>query len=137
MSGSGGMNEGNPTIQGKIEVRDNWYAISDLASKLLAIGTWLPPESYNYKVARVEPDEARLLMDQLKMETIGPDAAGFYSMRVASNNRLLTVGRFQPPYPCAGIHEDRLMPDQARELLDELRVRSEGSPVVGIIEMKA
>lgn len=123
-------------ITGKITISDNWYAIFNTDGKLLAIGTYLPPESYQYRATRVEPDEARVLMDELRLRTIGEDAREFYSIRIASNNRLLMVGTWQPSYPIANIQEDRLMPDQTRDLLEELRVRSEGSPVVGEIEIK-
>lgn len=115
----------------RAEIRDNWYVITMPNDVPLAIGTWLPPESHNYKVRRVEPDEARLVIDYLRLASIDHD---FWSIRVASNNRLLTVGMFRPPYPVHGIQEDRIMPDQARELLDELRVRSEGDNLVGVIE---
>ena len=123
-------------ITGKITITDNWYAITGAEGKLLAIGTYLPPESYQYRAARVEPDEARVLMEELRLRTIGEDARNFYSIRIASNNRMLVVGTWQPAYPIANIQEDRLMPDQARDLLEELRQRSEGDQTVGTITLQ-
>ena len=58
----------------------------------------------------------------------------WYSVRVAHSGRVLMVGTWLPPEGIAGLQVDRLAPDEARDLLEELRMRSEGPSLVGTIE---
>lgn len=134
---SGTMTDGEAQIVAVAEIRDNWYVICDRDGRALMIGTWLPPDwAKGAQVAKIEPDEARLVISDLKMRTIDVEAREYRSVRVGHNNRLLAVGPWKDvPEGLANIQIDMLMPDQARELLDELRVRSEGDQVVGKIDL--
>jgi hypothetical protein len=122
----------------RAEIHDRWYVVANTdQGHALAIGTYLPPPNQpGVTVANVEPDEARIIMADLAARTIGAEAALLKSVRVAHNNRLLMVGVWAPPEGLAGIQIDAIMPDQARELLDELKVRSEGPSLVGTLEGK-
>lgn len=130
---SGSIEDKAETIRMVAEVHDNWWLIATKDKGTpVGIGTWLPPAwADGVMAAKVAPGRAREIMAFFRGVTLD---LPFYSVRVASNNRLLTVGSWQPPDGIAGIQVDRIMPDQARELLDELKARSEGPSLVGTIE---
>ena len=136
MSGAGEIGDsGETTIEFRAEVHDNWYAVYGADNRIIAIGTWLPPEGIpGIVVQAVAPEDARVAMRELILATIEDDTPRYYSARVGHNNRLLMVGAWHPPENIENIQVDILMHDQARELLRELRARSEGPSLVGIIE---
>jgi hypothetical protein len=61
-----------------MEVHDNWYATRVATSgRLLAVGTWLPPEGIEGIVTeRVEAVEARGMLVELEQRSRGPSLVG-------------------------------------------------------------
>ena len=60
-------------------VTDNWYAIRIKATgKVLAVGTWLPPECDGIEAERLEPGEAKRLLGVLahRVDVPAPEFIG-------------------------------------------------------------
>lgn len=67
------MNAPKMTVEMRIEITDNWYAIRIQATgKVLAVGTWLPPECDGIVAELLDPREAKRLLAVLANRAENP-----------------------------------------------------------------
>lgn len=71
----------NVKFRATATITDNWYAVREAMScRLLAVGTWLPPECVGIDVTRVEFSEVGTLLNLLADRARGSNVVGTFEL---------------------------------------------------------